>query len=133
MSQKEYTEDIVFWSLKQAEQFSARRRTIQLFLANNATEYVYTWIDNTPTVWRELLDVLEENDPARIAVNVDREIAFGGGLHVGELRNIVDELGEEWSKRCELISYEKFFLIGGGLLAEIFFCFVFWWKIELLE
>lgn len=101
MSQKEYTEDVVFWSLKSAQQFSARRRTVQLFLANatKPTKSSYTWIDNTPTVWDELLDVLEEYDPKKIAVNADQEVAFGAGLHVGELANIVTKLGKKWRDR----------------------------------
>lgn len=98
MSQREYAEDTVFWSLKSAKQFSARRRTVQLYFAN-ATEFAYTWIDNTPTVWSELLAVLESMDPATIAVNVDQDIAFSGGLHVGEYDNIVEQLGSGWSER----------------------------------
>lgn len=98
MSQREYAEDTVFWSLKSAKQFSARRRTVQLYFAN-ATEFAYTWIDNTPTVWSELLAVLESMDPATIAVNFDRDIAFSGGLHVGEYDNIVEQLGSGWSER----------------------------------
>jgi hypothetical protein len=61
MSQKEYVEDTVFWSLKRATQFSARRRTTQLFLAN-ATDPIKpfcTWIDNTHEVWNSLLGILE--------------------------------------------------------------------------
>jgi hypothetical protein len=96
MSQKEYAEDTVFWSLKSATQFSARRRTIQLFLAN-ATHgpSSYTWIDNTPEVWDSLLSVLEKEQPRKIAVNVDSQIAFSAGLHVGEWDNIINNL-RDW-------------------------------------
>jgi hypothetical protein len=45
MTQLEYAEDTVFWSLKSAKQFSARRRTLQLFLANPkpGTSFSYSW------------------------------------------------------------------------------------------
>ena len=101
MSQKEYAEDTVFWSLKRAIQFSARRRTTQLFLAN-ATDPIkpfYTWIDNTPEVWSDLLDVLESQDPKTIAVNVDSEVAFSSGMHAGELGKVMEKLGKKWSGR----------------------------------
>jgi hypothetical protein len=101
MSQKEYAEDTVFWSLKRATQFSARRRTTQLFFAN-ATDPIkpaYVWIDNTPEVWESLLDVLEAQNPATIAVNVDSEVAFSSGLHAGELVEIHGKLGKKWSEK----------------------------------
>lgn len=101
MSQKEYAEDTVFWSLKRATQFSARRRTIQLFLANatGSGQSAYSWIDNTPEVWSELLDVLESQNPATIAVNIDSDIAFSSGMHFGELGEIVQRLGRKWKNR----------------------------------
>jgi hypothetical protein len=101
MSQKEYAEDTVFWSLKRATQFSARRRTTQLFFAN-ATDPIkpfYTWIDNTPEVWTSLFDILESQDPKSIAVNVDSEVAFSSGMHAGELEKVMERLGEKWQKR----------------------------------
>ena len=101
MSQKEYAEDTVFWSLKRATQFSARRRTTQLFFANASEPIkpVYTWIDNTPDIWESLLDVLETQNPQTIAVNVDSEVAFSSGMHAGELGNIKRKLGKKWNKR----------------------------------
>ena len=101
MSQREHAEDTVFWSLKSAQQFAARRRTVQLFLADakNDGPSSYTWIDNTPDVWSELLDVLESQNPSSIVVNIDSDIAFSAGLHVGELDEIIEQLGSRWSKR----------------------------------
>jgi hypothetical protein len=101
MSQKEYAEDTVFWSLKRATQFSARRRTTQLFLAN-ATDPIkpfYTWIDNTPEVWTDLLGILETQDPKTIAVNIDSEVAFSSGMHAGELGKMMEKLGKKWRGR----------------------------------
>jgi hypothetical protein len=101
MSQKEYAEDTVFWSLKSVKQFSARRRTVNLFIANptKGTPSSYTWIDNTPRVWSDILDVLESQNPSRIAINADESSAFSSGLHVGELKIFQDELDEKWQKR----------------------------------
>lgn len=101
MSQKEYAEDTVFWSLKHATQFSARRRTTQLFLTNATTsdQLAYSWIDNTPEVWTNLRNVLESHNPATIAVNVDSEVAFSSGMHSGELQKIMTELGPKWKRR----------------------------------
>ena len=101
MSQREYAEDTVFWSLKPAQAFSARRRTITLFLANTShnAPLSHTWIDNTPDVWTNLRKVLEEQDPKSIAVNVHSDIAFSSGLHAGEAEKIAAELGTHWAKR----------------------------------
>jgi len=101
MSQREHAEDTIFWSLKSSTQFAARRRTIQLFFASPkpSTPSSYTWIDNTPLVWEELLSVLEIQNPKTIAINVDSDIAFSGGLHAGEIQEIIARLGLKWAKR----------------------------------
>lgn len=101
MSQKEYAEDTVFWSLKSATQFSARRRTVDLFLANAVgdTSFAYNWIDNTQEVWSELLAVLESQNVSSIAINADADVAFSSGLHAGELEKLKKELGSEWTKK----------------------------------
>lgn len=104
MSQREHAEDTIFWSLKQATQFAARRRTIQLFIAKptNGTPSAYTWIDNTPEVWTSLISVLEQQDPSSIVINVNPDIAFSGGLHAGEIQEIASKLGQEWVERFVL-------------------------------
>lgn len=103
MSQREYAEDTIFWSIKDARQFSARRRTVVLFHTNTSTlagrPNPIIWIDNTGDVWPELRSILHEFNPARIALNTDRSIAFGGGLHVGEYDVLNEELGEKWMQR----------------------------------
>ena len=112
MTQREYAEDTVFWSLKSATQFSARRRTLSLYLANATrdSQSSYTWIDNTPAVYSELLAVLEKQKPTSIAVNVDSEIAFSGGLHAGEAERLIRELGPRWQE----------FLVANPMLAVEF-------------
>jgi hypothetical protein len=101
MSQREHAEDTIFWSLKSATQFAARRRTVQLFIASPlpGTPSSYTWIDNTPSVWEELISVLEKQNPKSIAINVDPDIAFSGGLHAGEIDEMITRLGLDWVKR----------------------------------
>jgi hypothetical protein len=102
ISQREYAEETVFWSLKSARQFSARRRTLILFLANPARQdspTSYTWIDNTPTLWHELRGVLEKHGLERIAINTHPEIAFASGMHAGELNAISEGLGRQWTDK----------------------------------
>ncbi|KAK2614823.1 hypothetical protein N8I77_001621 [Diaporthe amygdali] len=100
ISQREYAEDTVFWALKDYEQFSARRRTTQLILANATGDspLSYTWVDNTPLVWSELTAVLAAQQPRNIALNTHAELAFSGGLHAGERDAIEAALGE-WADR----------------------------------
>ncbi|KAG9244414.1 hypothetical protein BJ878DRAFT_534584 [Calycina marina] len=102
MVEKEYAEDTVFWSLKSATQFSARRRTVNLYLASNLTscqeQLAYTWIDNTPQVWQDLVAVLEKFEPESIAVNTDTDIAFASGMHIGEYQNAKESLGD-WGEK----------------------------------
>lgn len=97
MSQREYAEDTVFWALKEATQFSARRRTTHLFLADpvDGAPASYAWIENTDAVWTELRQILAAQQPKAIALNTHSEIAFSGGLHAGELDAVVRGVGEE--------------------------------------
>ncbi|KAI1343546.1 hypothetical protein F5Y15DRAFT_236087 [Xylariaceae sp. FL0016] len=104
MSQREYAEDTVFWALKEATQFSARRRTTHLFLANPSagSPSSYSWIENTALVWEELHAILEREQPKTIALNTHAEIAFSGGLHAGEFNAISSALGDGWSSKFVL-------------------------------
>ena len=104
MSQKEYAEDTAFWSMKKAVQFSARRRTVSVFFSSSLKNKTgkcesYTWIDNTPEVWSNLNHVLSICHPSTIAINVDPEIAFGAGLHVGEYHQFEEHLDAKWKER----------------------------------
>lgn len=100
VSQKEYAEDTAFWSLKSAEEFSARRRTTTLFLANSSTgKNSYTWVDISYNLWNELREVLDTENPKTIAVNDHPQIAFASGLHAGELDTMRDGLGKGWTDR----------------------------------
>ncbi|KAJ3732854.1 hypothetical protein DFJ43DRAFT_996449 [Lentinula guzmanii] len=103
MSQREHAEDTIWWSIKNATDYDAHRRTVLLFHTNESTlegkPNPIKWVDNTGQVWPELLQVLEDFDPRRIAINVDQNIAFSGGLHVGEHNVIAKELGQQWIQR----------------------------------
>ncbi|KAK7735575.1 hypothetical protein SLS53_007489 [Cytospora paraplurivora] len=104
ISQREYAEDTVFWALKDFEQFSARRRTTQLFFANatGGSRSAYSWIDNTPLVWSELRSILADQQPRTIALNTHADLAFSGGLHAGERDAIEAALGKQWAERFVL-------------------------------
>ncbi|XDG08112.1 hypothetical protein ABKA04_007727 [Annulohypoxylon sp. FPYF3050] len=104
MSQREYAEDTVFWALKEATQFSARRRTTHLFLADplNGAPSSYSWIENTDAVWTDLQQILAAQQPRSIALNTHPEIAFAGGLHAGEFDAVVKGIGEEWKDKFVL-------------------------------
>lgn len=103
MSQREHAEDTVWWSIKAPTDFAAHRRTVVLFHTNTSSlagaPNPLLWIDNTGAVWPELRANLSSFDPAKIVVNVDRAIAFAGGMHVGEMEVLKEELGEEWTRR----------------------------------
>lgn len=105
MSQREHAEDPVWWSIKNATDFDAHRRTVVLF--HNESSSILkdqpnpmVWIDNTGQVWPELNATLEALNPSKIVLNTDRDIAFAGGLHVGELEAMRCGLGEKWIGRA---------------------------------
>lgn len=101
--EREYAEDTVFWSIKPATTFAARRRTVYLFhdgsgsLSDKPNPLV--WIDNTPQVWKDLRNVLELYSPSTIALNIDPDFAFADGMHAGELERVSEQLGERWMSR----------------------------------
>ena len=88
MSQREYAEDTLWWSIKGATEYAPHRRTVLLFHRNASTPALpanpLRWVDNTGAVWPELRAALVALRPARIAFNTDRDVGAAGGLHVGE-------------------------------------------------
>ncbi|KAB5578131.1 putative lipo protein [Coniochaeta sp. 2T2.1] len=103
LSQREYTEEIAFWSLKQATQFSARRRTTDLFLADPkpGVKAHHSWVTMTPErdLWPELRAILDSEKPDSIAINADPDISFASGMHAGELERVRDGLGDKWADK----------------------------------
>ncbi|KAK0649901.1 hypothetical protein B0T16DRAFT_457264 [Cercophora newfieldiana] len=102
VSQREYAEETVFWSLKSAKEFSARRRTTLLFFADvpdKKSSNSYKWVDNTPSLWAEIRAALSAHGAKKIALDIHPEISFSSGLHAGELQAVRDGLGPEWASR----------------------------------
>jgi Xaa-Pro aminopeptidase len=117
---REYNEDPVFWSLVSATTFAARRRTIYVFfdrgpaqgverLALGGTSqgglYQAVFARDTidPTIgrrpelmgrgqWDLLRRIVEERDPATIAVDISHTHAFSDGLSAGEWEQLAAAL-----------------------------------------
>lgn len=115
---REYNEDPVFFSLVSPTVFAARRRTIYVFfdrgeekgverlaLGGGANGGLYT-VYRDPEVenrelwgqgqWVLLRKLIEERNPATIAVNISRTHAFADGLSSGEREALEDALGPKW-------------------------------------
>lgn len=122
MPMREYNEDPVFRALVAPTTFAARRRTIYVFfdrgpaqgverlaLGGTSQGGVYSAYRSTRPVtapvagrqaelwgdeqWALLRQVIEERNPARIAVNVSRTFAFADGLTAGEYDGMRAALG----------------------------------------
>jgi len=118
LSMREYGEDPVFWSITAPTTFAARRRSIYIFtlqpdgtlerLALGGTSQggvfeAYRSARPAPTQptaelvgdeqWTLLRELIEDRDPANIALNIDSEWAFADGLHAGEREALEAALG----------------------------------------
>lgn len=118
LSMREYGEDPVFWSITAPTTFAARRRSIYVFtlqpdgtverLALGGTSQggvfeAYRSTRPAPTQatgelvgdeqWQLLRELVEDRDPANIALNIDSEWAFADGLHAGEREVLEQALG----------------------------------------
>lgn len=118
---REYNEDPVFFSMVAPTTFAARRRTIYVFfdrgeekgverlaLGGSSQGGLYT-VYRDPEVesrelwgqgqWALLRKLVEERNPATIAVNISRNHAFSDGLSAGEREALEDALGPKWVSR----------------------------------
>ncbi|MGH9790812.1 MAG: M24 family metallopeptidase, partial [Candidatus Acidiferrales bacterium] len=128
---REYNEDPAFFSLVSPTTFAARRRTIYVFydrgeregierlaLGGSSQGGLYT-VYRDPELetrelwgqgqWALLRKVIEERNPASIAVNISHTHAFSDGLSAGEWQQLRDTLGPEWNERitrAELLPLE---------------------------
>eukprot|EP00160_Parvularia_atlantis_P019035 Unigene7287_Nuclearia_a/m.22377 Unigene7287_Nuclearia_a/g.22377 ORF Unigene7287_Nuclearia_a/g.22377 Unigene7287_Nuclearia_a/m.22377 type:complete len:448 (-) Unigene7287_Nuclearia_a:56-1399(-) len=94
ISQREYAEDTVFFSIKAPTQFWARRRTLDAFYFDRAGAFARaTYVQITDEVWDKLRALVEAQDPATIALNIDGDWAFADGLHAGEREELEAALG----------------------------------------
>ncbi|KAI0036053.1 hypothetical protein K488DRAFT_42016 [Vararia minispora EC-137] len=103
ISQREYAEDTVWRAIRDATADSPHRRTVHLFHTNTSSlggaPNPLTWIDNTGAIWPALTSILEQYNPRTIALNVDKDLNYASGLHVGELRALQEHLGVEWKQK----------------------------------
>jgi hypothetical protein len=118
---REYNEDPVFKSLASPTVFAARRRTILVFfdrgdekgierlaLGGGSNGGLYTVYRDPDSSTRELYGkgqyltlrkVVEERQPATIALNISATHAFSDGLSVAEYEALTDALGPKWMSR----------------------------------
>ncbi len=118
---REYNEDPAFFSLIAPTTFAARRRTMLVFfdrgekegverlaLGGGAQGGVYT-VYRDPDIenrelwgnaqWALLRKLIEERNPASIAVNISSTHAFSDGLSASEWETLQQTLGEKWLSR----------------------------------
>lgn len=118
LSMREYGEDPVFWSITSPTTFAARRRSIYVFtlqpdgtverlaLGGSSQGGMFEAYRSTrpaPTQdtgelvgdeqWQLLRELIEDRDPANIALNIDPDWAFSDGLHAGEREVLEEALG----------------------------------------
>ena len=126
VSQREYAEDPVFFSITSPTTFAARRRSIYIFfdrgpeegveriaLGGTAQGGVYEMYRSSrpaPTggdaelwgdeQWRLFREMVEDREPRNIVLNIDEEHAFADGLHSGEREALERALGP-WVERVK--------------------------------
>ncbi|VDC02548.1 unnamed protein product [Peniophora sp. CBMAI 1063] len=100
---RENAEDPVWHSMRDATSFAARRRTVLLFHRNGSalagSSNPLEWIDNTDALWPGVLSSLGAYEPKRIALNLNSETGYAGGLAAGELEALYKNLGGMWVGR----------------------------------
>ncbi len=129
LSMREYAEDPVFWSFKDATTFAARRRSIYVFYDRGPEEGVerlalggtsqgglfQAFRSTRPAdpgasgrsagelvgneQWQLFHELVADRDPARIALNIDGVQAFSDGLHSGERELLEQALGPVYRER----------------------------------
>jgi Xaa-Pro aminopeptidase len=119
VSQREYAEDPVFFSITAPTTFAARRRSIYIFFDRGPEEGVerialggttqgglyemYRSTRPAPTgeaaelwgdeQWRLFREMVEDRNPRNIVLNIDEDHAFADGLHAGEREALERALG----------------------------------------
>lgn len=118
---REYNEDPLFFSLVSPAVFAARRRTIYVFYdrgpeqgverlalgggSNGGLYEVYRDPESErrelvgDAQWATLRKVVEQRNPANIAVNISSTHAFSDGLSAGEHEALQNALGAHWMSR----------------------------------
>lgn len=118
---REYNEDPVYRSLTSPTVFAARRRTMLVFFdrgpeqgierlalgggSNGGLYQVYRdpEVENRELYgegqWALLRKLIEQRNPATIAVNISHTHAFSDGLSAGEREKLETTLGAKWTAR----------------------------------
>jgi len=118
---REYNEDPVYRSLTSPTVFAARRRTMLVFFdrgpeqgierlalgggSNGGLYQVYRdpEVENRELYgegqWALLRKLIEQRNPATIAVNISHTHAFSDGLSAGEREKLETALGAKWTSR----------------------------------
>ena len=117
---REYNEDPVYRSLTSPTVFAARRRTMLVFFdrgpehgierlalggSNGGLYQVYRdpEVENRELYgegqWALLRKLIEQRNPATIAVNISHTHAFSDGLSAGEREKLETTLGKQWTAR----------------------------------
>jgi Xaa-Pro aminopeptidase len=113
LTSREYADDSVVMTMLPADWFSSRRRTILVFLrtsarierfavARYATDGLFpiSWNPETePDQWRALGSLLEEHQPATIALNRSTDFAHADGLTATEHEAMTASLGPALASR----------------------------------
>lgn len=149
---REYNEDPVIMTLLPEPAMSARRRTILVFIRREGktverltlSRYGYegfyepAWNpEEEPNQYARLAQVVEENNPGKIGLNIGTTFAFGDGLSHGEYEQLQATLGPDkmaritsaerlcvgWLERripAEMAVYPQLVAIGHSLLSTAF-------------
>jgi Xaa-Pro aminopeptidase len=129
LSMQEYAEDPVFWAVKAPTTFAARRRSVYVFFDRGPGQELErlalgggtqggifeAYRSSRPSPrgdqaelvgdeqWRLLREVVEDRNPAAIAVNIDEDWAFADGLGAGEWEALQRALGPELQPRVKRV------------------------------
>jgi Xaa-Pro aminopeptidase len=103
---REYQDDEVLQTMLDAENFTARRRTILIFHDPGQGKpierltvsryglgglFESAWTpEEEPDQWKRLTQILTERDPRDIAINSDGRTAFGDGLTLSQYQQLVE-------------------------------------------
>jgi len=129
LSMREYGEDPVFWAIKAPTTFAARRRSIYVFYDRGPDQELerlalgggsqggvfeaYRSTSSSPRgnqaelvgdeQWQLLRELVEDRDPAAVAVNIDESWAFADGLGAGEWEALQRALGPTYVSRVKRV------------------------------
>ncbi|MFN4763102.1 M24 family metallopeptidase [Gillisia sp. Q332] len=150
---REYNEDPVLKTMLPATWLNARRRTILVFYRDKQKDTLerlavarYNIGDNIasawdpesqPDQWKALLEIIEEKNPNKIALNYSRDFALADGIVKTDYESFLNILSEELKAKVvsaeelaigwietrtakEMQLYEDLIFLTHGIIAEAF-------------